>query len=118
MAEFLEKLYISESVRQNEALYRRVIGRGSMLPGLYMITFAENDIDQLAIIPTVNLLHPQNRERLPVIAGLAVGYEAALALVEQIAADAWKATGSLDLRAYLLSIQPPAREKRKGRKKT
>ena len=116
MAEFLQKLYISESVGKNEAFYRRVIRRGSMLPGLYMITFAANEIDQLDIVPTVNLLHERNRKTLPVIAGLAVGYESALELVVKIAADAWKKNGNCDLKGYLLSIQPPAPERRKGRR--
>ncbi len=105
MPECLKKIYIGASARKKAETIERVIERGSMLPELYLITFASNGADQLDILHSRYLLREKIRENLPPVAGYAFGMDEALEVVQCIAEDTYAATGACDMKAYLLSIQ-------------
>ena len=102
MAEYLTHLYIGQKAAGMEKKIRRAVAGGKHIPpGIHLITLAANGIDQLDILPLYYLKQKTLRERLPVIAGFANGREEALSVVMKMASDAFRSTGTCNLRTWL-----------------
>ena len=101
MASWYKNLYMGETAKRSEKRIRHQVNKGRFLPGLFLITFAANDKDQLDIIDSKYLVQKQVRNRLPEIIGVAFGYKEALEVVQKIAAEAYEITGNCDFRTFL-----------------
>jgi hypothetical protein len=101
----LNHMYFSESAGRHLPMINRALDLGLPFPGLYVITFASNDIDQLDIMEAKYLLKRSVKKRLPVVAALAMGRQDAFELVRTLAEEAYRKTGGCDLVNYLLSMQ-------------
>ncbi len=100
----LNTLYFGAGAQNRKEEILRDVRRQKTMSGIYLITFASNGIDQLDIVPLA-MLHSKNApERLPAIVGICLGRQEAFETVERIAADAYRETGSCDLKEYLLQL--------------
>ena len=84
-----------------ERKIRRAVTRGRNIPGIHLITLASNGTDQLDILPLYYLKQKELRDRLPVVAGFANGREEALEVVARMMTDAFRHTGTCDVRTWL-----------------
>lgn len=100
-----KNLYIGKSVKKHTGRIRKRLESGKTDVGHYLITFAENEKDQLDIINTIFLISEKRREELPEIIGIAGSEEEAIELVEQMIRDCLKSTGSADVRKWLVAKQ-------------
>ena len=105
MAKWYKNLYVGKTVVGKEKKVIRQINRGRFLPGLYLITYAANEIDQLDILNSKYLLQKKVRESLPCIVGIAFGYQEALDLITEMATETYDSTGTCNIRSYLQSMQ-------------
>lgn len=115
MAVLLKKFYMDELVEQKKRSVRRAIRRDCPFPDLYLVTLATNDIDQLNIISAGYLIDRRIREHLPPVAGAAFGKTSAICLVQKMVEETWRATGTADVRAYLLQEEARCSRKRRLR---
>ena len=101
MVKWYKNLYVGETAKERERKIRHQVNRGRFLPGLYLITFAANEKDQLDIIESKYLVQKRVRNTLPEIVGIAFGYGEALELLMKIATEAYENTGDCDVRSFL-----------------
>jgi len=100
MAVWYSKLYIGEKAAPlYEKIYRSIEDE-KYLPGVYLITIAGADKDQLDIFDSIRLFMPALRRRLKPVIGIAYGKDEALDLLRTIAENVRRETGSLYLRSY------------------
>ncbi len=69
---------------------------------IYLITLAANGQDMLDIIHSAYLKQPAVRRNLPMIVGIAKGYDEALELVQQMLSETYQATGTCRIPEYLM----------------
>lgn len=105
MLNWYKNLYVGETVKKKEEKLIRKIERGRKIPGVYVVTLASNERDQLDILSVSQMEGRKKRGISPMIAGLAGSYPEALELVEQMAADVFQATGGGDIRTYLITAE-------------
>ena len=105
----LRSLYYGKRAADRKEEILDAIRSRKMLPGLYLITFASNGIDQLDILPCYAVLQKHVRESHPVLAGVCLGRQEAFETVAEMAADAYRTTGACHLQTFLLG-----REKQGG----
>ncbi len=98
---YLNRLYYGRKAGQMKSKILKAMKRNAFFPGLYIITFASNGVDQLDIIGAENLNRTYIRENLPPVAGFAVGRAEAFEVVRQMTEDAYRETGSCNLQTYL-----------------
>ena len=91
-------LYVGEgaSKKKNKIIRKLKIGAGMI--DVWVITEAANGEDQLDILSSAWL-----RRKLPMIYGIAKGYEEAVDLVVQMAEETYRETGNGDILRYLKS---------------
>lgn len=82
-----------------EKIYRSIEDE-KYLPGVYLITIAAGEKDQLDSYDSIQLMMPALRRRLQPIIGVALGKEEAMSLLQNIAQEVYKETGGLHMRAY------------------
>ena len=97
----LSTLYFGESAEERKEELLQAINKRKPVPGLYLITFASNGIDQLDILPFYAAVQKHTAKRRPVLAGVCLGREEAFQTVERMAADAYRETGACHLQAFL-----------------
>lgn len=68
---------------------------------VYVITMASNGKDLFDILSAANLKQKAVRRNLPLIIGIASGYEEAVALVTGIVEETIRETGTVDVKQYL-----------------
>ena len=105
MAEWYGKLYVGEKLRRKEKKVRRLVDRGRFLPNVYLVTLSSNGQDQLDILEASYLVQRGVAQRLPLIVGMAFDYPEAIHLVEEIAWEAYQATGDCNLRKFLCEMR-------------
>ena len=99
-------LYADESIiRKKEKIKWKICHNAGQL-NMYVITLSQSRNNLLEIISTLELMQKAYpRERLFVV-GLAKGYDTACELACRIVLEAYEATGSFDVKAYLRARQP------------
>ena len=97
----LSPLYWGPNALEEEERILRALRDGKPLFGLYLITLSTNPVEQLDILPSYFLVQPAVRRTLPPVVGVAKGREEAFSLIETIAAEAFRETGTVSLRTYL-----------------
>lgn len=105
MLKWYKNLYVGNTAKKKEKAIRRKINCGLGTFDIYVVTVAAGQGNNLDIFSAGQLLKAQVRKRCPMIVGIAVGYEEALEIVEQIVKDVWERTGTVEVRSWLLSDQ-------------
>ena len=100
MAVWYEKLYMGQKAALMYDKIHKSVEKEKYIPGIYLITIAENPVEQLEIINSMSLYMPALKKRLMPIIGVASGYEEAMSLFQTIAEDVYEKTGKLALRQY------------------
>ncbi len=104
------RLYRGELIAEPvwKKLQKRLEKKG-WAPDIWLITLAESEKEQLDLINTVTLKLPSGRkeqkrrqEQLPLIVGVAFGYDEALEIVRRIAADVYGEQKGRTIREYFL----------------
>ena len=99
----LKSLYFGpQALPHKDEILQAVTSRKPM-PGIYLITFAANGVDQLDILPLYVACLQMKKKGIPLLAGIGMGREDAFETVQQIAEDAYRATGSCHLQEFLLA---------------
>ncbi len=101
MADWYSDLYLGEQARKKKRKLMAQVNRGRFYPGLYLITEAANGVDQLDIMDSKTILVKRVRELLPPIVGMAIGYEEALLVLQEMAKETYEKTGTGNILAYV-----------------
>lgn len=95
-----KKLYISESAKKKRSKIVWKVKHKAGLLNTYLITVPLFGNNQLEIVNSSELLQKHYNYTTTCIVGIAVGYEEALKLVEQIVADVLAETENVSIRDY------------------
>lgn len=87
--------------KENKIIRKLKIGAGMI--DVWVITEAANGEDQFDILSSAWLKQRAVRKKLPMIYGIAKGYEEAVDLVVQMAEETYRETGNGDILRYLKS---------------
>lgn len=99
---YYKHLYLSEGLEKKKDKIIQKIEAGKILPGIFLVTLAPDEKNQLEIHRYILLLQPVfHREELLVV-GISKDYEGALELVEEITQEVYNKTKSADIRSYIL----------------
>lgn len=102
---YLKKLYISEGLKGREKEVIRHLENGDFQFRVYLIALPEKEENQLEIYHSAMLLQEWYRKKDVFVAGIAKGYEEALALVREITQETYENTGDVKIRQYILERQ-------------
>lgn len=105
MLKWYKNLYVGNTAKKKERAIRRKISCGIGTFNIFVITLAVNEQNNLEIYPATQLLKKPVRNRCPLIVGIAVGYEEAVEIVEQIVKEVWEKTGTVSIRSWILENQ-------------
>lgn len=94
-------LYVSESAKRKQRKIIRKLKTNAGMLDVYLITFASNGVDLFDIISSAYLQQKAVRRNLPMILGIACGYEEAVELMALIVQETIQNTGSVNVRQYL-----------------
>lgn len=95
-----KKLYISESAKKKHSKIVWKVKHKAGLLNTYLITVPLFGNNQLEIVNSSELLQKHYNYTTTCIVGIAVGYEEALKLVEQIVSDVLAETENVSIRDY------------------
>lgn len=99
---YYKHLYLSEGLEKKKDKIIQKIEAGKILPGIFLVTLAPDEKNQLEIHRYILLLQPVfHREELFVV-GISKDYEGALELVEEITQEVYNKIKSADIRSYIL----------------
>ena len=99
---YYKHLYLSEGLEKKKDKIIQKIEARKILPGIFLVTLAPDEKNQLEIHRYLLLLQPVfHRENLFVV-GISKDYEGALELVEEITQEVYNKTKSADIRSYIL----------------
>lgn len=95
------ELYIGEGAKPKAKKIIRKLKMNAGQTDIYLITLAANGTDMLDIINSAYLKQPAVRRNLPMIVGIARGYEEAVSLVQQMLTETYEETGGYRIPEYL-----------------
>jgi len=99
---FYSKLYFGEGMKdQKKGKIKRMLEKKPLFAGVYVLTFATNDSDQLEFFDAKQLAQPYYAKHPVEIIGIAKDYSDALKLVEQITQECLLKQGDCRLKEYL-----------------
>ena len=101
MIKWYKNLYVGENAKKRERKIRYDLEMGKSLPGIYLITYADNHNNQLEIFPAIMLKRKTAHNACPVIIGIAVGHREAVKLVTALADTAYRIECCKSIRSYL-----------------
>lgn len=113
---FYRNLYLTENLKKKKYKMMWKLKSGSGMVNVYAITLASNGKDLLDIIHSAVTIQPAVRRRLPLVVGIASGYDGALALVEAIVKDVYERTGSYEVRKFFEETRGPSSKIRRPEK--
>lgn len=96
------ELYAGENAKKKQRKIIRKLKINAGMPDVYLITLAANGRDIFDIISSVWLQQKGVRRNLPMIVGIACGYEEAVAVAVGIVEEVYRETGDVQVRSYLL----------------
>lgn len=97
---FYKNLYIGTTIKDAKKVKRKLLLNAGQI-GIYVITLCKGR-DQLEIYHCAFLQQKYYRKNPPYIIGIANGYDEAVEIVRQIAAEAYACNGNCDLKKYIL----------------
>ena len=102
MLTWYSRLYIGNNAKRNVNQVIRRLNARKIVSGIYLVTLASNEKNQLDIIRAYHLVQPVVYRMCPMGVGIASGYEEAVELGIQITKESVEKTGKADLRKYLM----------------
>lgn len=104
------ELYAGEGagVRQKKIIHK--LNQNAGMLDIYLITLAVNPANLLEIISSAYLQQKAVRRNLPLIVGIAKGYDEAVQVTVSIIEEVYKATGAFDVRGYLAEKVKPGQK--------
>lgn len=97
---WMRNYYIGKNVKNAEEI-RTKLNQGTVLPGIFLITFSKHPDHLLEIIPAVMLLQKWNERSCRKVVGVAKGKKEAMELVADIFREVYDNTGTVDIKKYL-----------------
>lgn len=101
MIRWYKKLYVGKTVKKKEKKIRKSIEQGRPAPGIYLVTRAVNEQNQLEILPAGYLAQKALCRSCPEIIGIAGSRQEALEFVARLADEAYRKRGCESIREYL-----------------
>lgn len=95
------ELYAGEDAGSRQKKIIRRLNQNAGMLDIYLVTLASNPANLLEIISSAYLQQKAVRRNLPMIVGIAKGYDEAVNVTVSIIEEVYKATGALDVRSYL-----------------
>lgn len=95
------ELYIGDGAKPKAKKIIRKLKRNAGQIDIYLITLAANGQDMLDIINAAYLKQPVVRRNLPLIVGIAKGYDEAVGLVQEMLLETYEQTGGFWIPGYL-----------------
>jgi len=102
MLKWYDNLYISKSLKAKSKHIIRKINDNKLPFNIYIITLATNEANHLDIVNSNYLRQKSLHSTLPMIVGIASGYEAALDIVKTITEEVYTKTQGTDIRSFLV----------------
>lgn len=100
---FYSKLYFGEGMKdQKKDKIKKILEKKPLFAGVYVLTFATNDSDQLEFFDSKQLAQPYYAKHPVEIIGIAKDYNDALNLVTQITQECINERGDCRLKEYLI----------------
>ncbi len=100
MAVWYEELYVGQGAAFLYQDIYKSIETKTYIKGVYLITLASGQNDQLDVFDSIQLASPHLAGKMMPIVGIALGKTEAYTLVRDMAADVYKYTGGLEIRKY------------------
>lgn len=101
MLKWYNNLYVGNNAEKSLQKAIDKLNHQRLVTGIYLITLASGEKNQLDIFSAVQLKQPALYDRCPMIVGIANGYEEALLLVVKILEETLKEKKNADMRAFL-----------------
>lgn len=101
MIKWYKNLYVGDNAKKKERKIRHKVENGKVLPGIYLITYAQNEDDQLDIFPASSLRQKVLYHRCPEIIGIASGYDEAVKIVMELADKVYRQKQCKSIKHYL-----------------
>lgn len=101
MVKWYKYLYVGPRMEKKKKRCMCCIETGRRLNGMYIVTLASREGDQLEIMTARELYQPVLKDRLKLIVGLAADYAEAMDIVYEIIDDAEAAGMRGQLRAFI-----------------
>lgn len=95
-------LYVGKSAKRRQRRIIRKLKTNAGMLNVYLITLAANGRDLFDIISSSYLQQKALRRNLPMVVGIACGYEEAVELVTEIIQEVYRETKDVQVRAYLM----------------
>lgn len=95
-----ERLYLDKTLQVDAKEQMRRLSDGQGQRGLYLLTLAENPMEQLDLYSRRMFEKAARREDEITVVGMASSREAALELLQEMALDVYEKTGDCNLRKY------------------
>lgn len=101
MLKWYKNLYVGDNAEKGlqKTIYK--LNHQKLAAGIYLITFASGEKNQLDIFPAVQLKQKSLYTRCPMIVGIAKGYEEALLLVVKMLRETLSEKGNANIRTFL-----------------
>lgn len=99
---YYKHLYLSDALRKKKDKIIKKMETGKILPGIYLVALAVNEVNHLEICSYMMLLQPSYPKENLFVVGITKGYEEAVDLVEEIVQEVYNETKSADIRSYIL----------------
>ena len=99
--EWYSKLYIGDRAKPKAEKIIRKLKRNAGQIDIYLITLAANGQDMLDINHSAYLKLPAVRRNLPMIVGIAKGYDEAVDIVQEMLAETCAQAGNTNIPEYL-----------------
>lgn len=99
---YYKHLYWSEGLTKKKEKIIQKMDAGKLLPGIFLVTLAPGEQNQLEIHRYVLLLQPVLRREDIFVVGISGDYDEALELVEEITQEVYNKTKGADIRSYIL----------------
>ncbi len=100
--EWYPNLYVGKNAKKKQRKIIRKLKTNAGMLNVYLITLAANGRDLFDIISSSYLQQKALRRNLPMIVGIAWGYEEALELVKEMIQEVFQETKDVQVRAYLM----------------
>ena len=99
---FNKNLYISADINNKKLdIIIKKLCKNKFFPGVYLITIASNNIDQLDIISTTQFVQPFYKEYIFNVVGISSNYNQALSLIEKMVNDCINVRNDCNIKEYL-----------------
>lgn len=98
-----QNLYVGEKAKKHKKMIKRKISRRMGTLRVYLLMLPSNERNSLDIINAAYLKQPFYKGQDINIVGIAMSYEEALEVLQQIAEEVYKNTNGMDIRQYICS---------------